>query len=407
MDRRALSALRGTHGYPNFVAAATFSRLADEMFSVGVVLLVLQRTRSPALAGITVAAATFPAVLSGPLIGAWLDRSGRRSLLYKIDRLLLIACLLGILAAAGHTPAFVVPLLGFITGTTLPATFGGLTSLIPLMVEDDLLPPANALEAASFNTAQIIGPALAGTIAAIGGPADAIVAEIALTFVALLLLLRIPGLDRGGTGGSEPIVSLVKAGLRFGIREPVIRAVTLTGVVSMVGMGFLTVAFPLWASADLGASRSASGYLWAAFSFGSLVGALGFARGQRYPQDAVAFGGIFVLGVVMLSWPLVGSLAIALVLVGIAALPDGPALAATFAVRQQRSPAELLTQVMTTLSSLKVGAFSLGAAVAGSLASSVSPRALIAVAAALQITGAGAGLAMRLRARPLARRSGA
>ena len=66
---------------------------------------------------------------AGNDIGAWLDRSGRRSLLYKVDRLLLIACLLGILAAAGHTPVFVVPLLGFITGTTLPATFGGLTSV--------------------------------------------------------------------------------------------------------------------------------------------------------------------------------------------------------------------------------------------------------------------------------------
>src|SRR6476619_3782066 len=118
MDRAAITALRRSHGYPQFLTAATVARLADEMFAVGVVLLVLQRTGSPKLAGATVAAATLPGMLSGPVIGAWIDRSGRRSLIYKIDRLLLCAVLLGILAAAGHAPNFVIPLLAFITGVT-------------------------------------------------------------------------------------------------------------------------------------------------------------------------------------------------------------------------------------------------------------------------------------------------
>src|SRR3954453_23224066 len=115
MDRQTLSALRGTHGYPPFLLAATVARLADEMFAVGVVLLILERTDSPKLAGATIAAATLPSVISGPVIGAWLDRTGRRPLIYKVDRLLLAGALLAILAAAGNAPAFVVPLLAFIT----------------------------------------------------------------------------------------------------------------------------------------------------------------------------------------------------------------------------------------------------------------------------------------------------
>jgi hypothetical protein len=77
MDRAAITALRRSHGYPQFLAAATVARLADEMFAVGVVLLVLERTDSPSLAGATVAAATLPGMLSGPVIGAWLDRAFR------------------------------------------------------------------------------------------------------------------------------------------------------------------------------------------------------------------------------------------------------------------------------------------------------------------------------------------
>src|SRR3954462_12057077 len=109
MDRAAIQALRRSHGYSQFVVAATFSRLADEMFAVGVVLLVLDRTDSPGLAGATVAAATLPGMLSGPLIGAGLARTGPRSLIYKIDRLLLAAVLRATRAAAGHAPNVVVP----------------------------------------------------------------------------------------------------------------------------------------------------------------------------------------------------------------------------------------------------------------------------------------------------------
>src|SRR3954467_7040759 len=122
MDRAAIQALRRSHGYSQFVVAATFSRLADEMFSVGVVLLVLDRTGSPSLAGATIAAATLPGMFTGPVIGAWLDRTGRRGLIYALDRVVLAAVLLGILAAVGNAPAIVVLALAVTTGLTLPVT---------------------------------------------------------------------------------------------------------------------------------------------------------------------------------------------------------------------------------------------------------------------------------------------
>ncbi len=64
-------------GYLPFVSAATLARVSDEMFSVGVVLLVLDRTGSAGLAGLAVAAITLPSLLTGPLLGAWLDLTGR------------------------------------------------------------------------------------------------------------------------------------------------------------------------------------------------------------------------------------------------------------------------------------------------------------------------------------------
>jgi MFS family permease len=401
MDRAAITALRRSRGYPQFLVAATVARLADEMFAIGVVLLILQRVDSPALAGVTVAAATLPSVISGPVIGAWIDRTGRRSLIYKVDRLVLTAVLLAILGAAGNTPDFVLPLLALITGVTLPVSFTGFTSMIPLMVEQDLLPHANAVEAASQNVALIGGPALAGLLAAAAGPPAALVGEAALTLVTLVLILRIPDLNRGAAAQPAPLRTMIARGLRHIAHEPVLRIVSVASAINNVGWGMLMVVFPLWAAEDLGASSSASGALWSAFALGSLIGALGLARFQaRHPQERVVFTCMFALGVAMLTWRLAGSLPVALVLVGLTAVVEGPVMAAVFSLRQQLTPRELQAQVMGTLGSVQIAAFSIGSALGGPVVVALSPRTAIVVVAAAIAAAAATGAAVRAVATP-------
>ena len=54
---------------------------------------------SAALAGATVAAVTLPSLVTGPLLGAWLDRSGRRRQVMMLDQVLAATSVLGIVAA--------------------------------------------------------------------------------------------------------------------------------------------------------------------------------------------------------------------------------------------------------------------------------------------------------------------
>jgi MFS family permease len=405
MDRAAITALRRSHGYPQFLTAATVARLADEMFAVGVVLLVLERTNSPALAGATIAAATLPGMLSGPVIGAWLDRTGRRSLIYKVDRLLLAAVLLAILGAAGRTPDFVVPVLAFITGLTLPVTMTGFTSMIPLIVEQEILPSANAVEAASLNVALIGGPALAGVIAGISGPPAAIAAEVVLTLVALVLILRIPDLNRGAAERPLPLRQSIAEGWRHIVHERVLRLASAASAVNNLGWGVLMVVFPLWAAGDLGASRSASGAIWSAFAAGSLVGALGLARVQaRHPQEWVLFVGMVVMGAGMLTWVLAGSLGIALLLVTLTAVIEGPSIAAVFSLRQQRTPPALIAQVNGTLGSLQIGAFAVGSAIGGPLVVTLGPHTCILIVGTAIVIAGATGAAVRAAIRDPAAR---
>src|SRR5438128_2043813 len=101
-------------GLATLFSASTTARLANESARVSMVLLVLARTHSPALAGAVVGASTIPSLVTGPLLGAWLDRTPHRRRVFAANQLLLIAALIGLLVCTGHAPSYIVALLGLL-----------------------------------------------------------------------------------------------------------------------------------------------------------------------------------------------------------------------------------------------------------------------------------------------------
>ena len=379
-------------GYPRFVAAATMARIADEMFSVGIVLLTLERTGSAALAGAIVGAITFPSLVTGPLLGAWLDLHGRRRALMMLDQALASGALAFLAFGIGNVPGGVAIAVALVAGLTWPLSFGGFTSLIPAIVRPEYLPRANALEATSLNVALIAGPLLAGAIAATAGPQAAVLTEAGLTFATLGLLAGFEALDRGPTRSAGSLVEVAREGLRTIVVTPALRGTTVAGMVSLFGVGFLAVGFPYFCSEELGVERSASGLLWAAFAVGSTIGALALVGVQRrYEPQRVVLLGLVAFGALMLPLPLAGTLPVALVLVAVAALADGPALSATFAVRQNWAPADLHGQIFTTAAAMKVGSFALGSAAGGALVTGIGAGGTLLAAAGVNLLAALAG----------------
>ena len=385
--------------YLRFLGAATFARVADEMFSVGVVLLALERTGSPALAGLLVAAITLPSLVTAPLLGAWLDLRGRRKALMMLDQAIASAALVAIALLIGRAPDALLVAIAFAAGLTWPLSFGGFTSLIPAIVPEELLPRANAVEATSFNFALIAGPLLAGAIAGIAGPEATVLTEAGLTLFTLVLLVGFDTLDSAPVRAAGSLMQVVRDGLRALVDVPQLFGTTVAGALNLVGAGFLTVAFPFFCIEHLDASRNAAGALWAAFAFGSTVGALALVRLQRrFAPHRIVLVSMLVFGVLMLPWPLAQSLPVALVLVAVASIADGPGLAATFAVRQDWAPRDLQGQIFTTAAGLKVGAFALGAAVAGPLVTGIGSSGAIIASAGTSFVGAAVGWLLMRRA---------
>jgi MFS family permease len=362
------------------------------MFSVGVVLLVLERTGSAALAGALVAAITLPSLFTAPVLGAWLDLHGRRKALMMLDQGVASVALVAIALGAGNAPDVLIVAIAFLAGLMWPLSFGGYTSLIPVIVPERLLSRANAVEASSFNVALIAGPLLAGLIAATAGPEATVLTEAGLTGLTLIMLVGFDRLDSGPVRAADSLMQVVRDGLRALVSVPQLLGTTVAGSLNLMGTGFLAVAFPFFCVEHLGVERTASAALWAAFAVGSTVGALALVRLQRGREPhVVVLVSLVAFGLLMLSWPLAESLPVALVLVAIASVADGPGLAATFAVRQDWAPRDLQGQIFTTAAGLKVGAFALGAAVAGPLVTGIGSSGALIASASTAFMGAAAG----------------
>lgn len=374
--------------------ASTTARLANEAARVAMVLLVLDRTGSPALAGAVVGALTLPALVTGPLLGAWLDRTSHRRAVFVTNQLLLLAVLVALLAVTGTAPSYVVVLLGLLAGLPAPVLTGGFTGLIPPLVPADHLRRAYGAEATSYNLAGVLGPALAGALAAGAGPDVAVAVTAALSGVALLAVLRVP-MPAPADGPRTGLVRLVASGLRLLATVPPLRSVTVATTVSFTGMGALPVVFPLLAI-EVGHPAAAGGALFSAFALGALGGSLLVAsRVPRTGPMRLAFGGIAGLAVAFTAVAFAPTLPIAIGLVIVAGALEGPVLASTLAVRSAHTPPEMQTQVVTTAASLKFGGFAVGSAVAGQVVAAHGVRVGLLALAGMQVLGLAVGLLAR------------
>ena len=390
-------------GYARYFVAVALARVPTTMWAVAVALLVLERTGNLSLVGITVAAGSLPAALTGPLLGAWLDITRSRRVLIALDQLTAIAALVGILLVAGHGPNWALPALGVAYGLTSPLSMGAFRSVLPELVGADLLPKANTMEATSINLAYIVGPAAAGAIAGVAGAATAVevqiglfAATIALTITAEVFELRPSARPTAGLMGS------VRDGLRALWRIVPLRAVSASSLFSVMGWGTLNVGFPAFAIA-LGAGAHASGYLWAAVSVGSVVSAFAFAGlANRLSTVALMAGSSVAMACSAMLWPLAGNLSVAIVLVTLTGLLEGPALAAFFTLRQRYTPPQLRGQVFSTVGSLTLAGMAIGSAIAGPVHAALGTAATLMAFAVLQLVSGGCLLTARGELRGIA-----
>jgi MFS family permease len=376
------------------MTSASVSRLADGAAGIALVLAVIARTHDARLAGLVVAAFTVPNLVSGPVLGAYLDRMRARKLLFAGNQLMLAGALTGVVLLAGRAPALFLIGFGLSAGLTAPVVTGGFSSLVPLVVPPAALSRANSLDAASYSAAGLVGPAVVAGVASAAGAAAGLTTIAAIAAGGLLLVLAAP---MPGPPAQPPPASLrtaLRAGLRLLWNQPLLRDTTISTTVSMFAQGLVPITLPLLA-VELGRTTASGAWLLTALSLGDLGGALASRRLlARFSPRVLMLAALGAFAACLAALAAMPDLGLALVLATLAGLAEGPILAATLTVRQLNVGPQHYAQLSATAASIKMGSYALGAAAAGLLAGALTGRQLMLAVAGGQI------LAMVPLARP-------
>jgi MFS family permease len=390
MRSSEMASLLRRPGFVRYSATVAGVRATGTMFNVAGVLLVLERTHDLALAGVVAAAASLPGAVTGPFLGGWLDVIKSRRRLLVLDRLVTALALSAFLLLAGHAPNWLLPLVAALYGIAAPLSEGAFSAALPEVAGQELIGVANAFEAASFNLAFIVGPALAGLVAGVAGPATAVEVQLfgGLALAGLIasdVTFELRPVHQQAR--PQSVLQAVREGLAASWRIAPLRWNLVIDCFYVFAWGTLVIGFPAYA-VSIGASAHISGYMWAVIAFGSMVGALVLGRGTRSPR--LLMGMCFLaMGVSAAAWPLAESLVLALPLILLTGLFDGPAFVALISIRQRVAPPQLRAQIFTTASSVATAVFAAGQASAALFHQAFGTTAtLLALAGLFALAGA-------------------
>lgn len=264
--------------------------------------LVLKLSGDSATAvGLTVAMQFTPVLLLTLLGGALADRYDKRKLLMVANAAFAsVSVVLALLVVTGTVELWQVFVAAAATGIANSIENPARQAFVSELVGSTLLPNALALNAATFNSARIIGPAAAGgAIALFGlGPTfiiattGAVAPLVSLTRMRPAELLREP-LPPGGARAKARISD----GLRYvARRHDLVLPIAMIAIIGGAGFNF-QVTLPVLSKVEYETGAAAFGLLAAALSMGSLAGALAGSWRRSRPSAYVVLGAAIGFGV--------------------------------------------------------------------------------------------------------------
>lgn len=271
---------------------------------------------SPAALGMVTALQFLPVLLLTLWAGKLADRLDKRKLLMAANAVFAItAVIFAILVASGVVVLWHVFLFAGLLGIANAIETPVRQAFVSELVEMRLLPNALALSAATFNTARIGGPALAGVALALldTGPVFLIATALAIAPVFSYLMMRTADLRVAAKPASDDATKITD-GLRYvRKRHDLMLPIVLMAVVGMIGFNF-PVTLAALAKINFHAGPSTFGLLTTALAAGALGGALAGSARRARPGAYVVLGAAIAFGVCEIAVGFSPSFVVALIL---------------------------------------------------------------------------------------------
>jgi MFS family permease len=351
----------------------TVSVLGDQFHFVALTWLALQLTGSGLALGTVLMTAAIPRAVFMLVGGAFSDRFSPRTLMLASNAIR--AVVVGVLAAlviGGRAELWHLYVFAAIFGVVDAFFYPALNTIVPMLVPERQLAPANALVQGAQQIMGLVGPALAGAMIALVQTGPAFVIDAASFGVAAAALVLIAGGRRhkGHADAPQPsVLAPIVEGVRAAWADRAVRSiVVLTTALNFAITGPMSVGLAILADTRFAGGPAAFGLLFSAFGAGAVVGAIGAGSIPRPPHlGALLMTGAILLGVGLAAIGLAPTLLIALAIHAVMGVLVGFLNVQAIAWLQARIPAERRGRVMSLVTLGSVGLAPASLALAGAL----------------------------------------
>ncbi len=326
---------------------------------------VWERTHSPWMQALALLLTFGVSGLVGPFAGALGDRYDRKAVMIWAEAAAAV-CFLA-MSFAHATPMLLLAAFGAAIAES-PFWSASRAAIPNLASDDSEISWANSLFGVGWSSGVAIGPVIGGLLVGMIGP-DWVFALNAVSFaVSLLITLSIHGrFSDPDTSRAEALEHHgLMAGVRFLLREPVLRRLVVAFTVFVLGMGMGMVAdAPL--AESFGAGSTGLGLLVAAWGTGAVIGNMsGRWLSERREYLWIVYGS-FGIAAAALVVGFAGTFWLALAGLLVFGVCDGLAIVSENGIMQRRTPDAVRSRTMAAFEAL----LSIGLAIAYILAGPV------------------------------------
>jgi MFS family permease len=341
---------------------------------------------TPLQMGVLTMAETLAFLLVGLPAGAWLDRMRRRPVMLAAD--LMRALLLASIPLAWWLDMLTLAQLvvvGLLVGLATVFFDVAYQSYLPSLVGRELLVEGNGKLESTRALAHIGGPALGGGLVQLLGATMAVVID-SISYLlsgAALRAIRTP--EPEPEPAEHPrLRTQIAEGLRFVVRHPLLRPITLCTGTSNFFNGILAAVIVLFLARELGLSAGVIGVL---FTAGGVGGVLGAVTTSWWTAKVGQARTIWLVGLVTWPWALLQPLAepgwrISLIFISGVLTGYGVVVynVAQVSFRQAICPNRLLGRMNASVRFLVWGTLPLGGLLGGVLAEWLGVRGALWIA---------------------------
>ncbi len=332
--------------------------------------LVFQLTNSAFLLGLVGFLNLAPVFLLSLFGGVVADRVNKRKILiFTQIAFMILAFLLAVLTQLKLITPYQIMMIAVLNGIVMAFDGPARQSVVVELVGKRHLLNAIALNSASFNSARVIGPALAGILIASIGMSGCFYANGISFFavIAALLTIRINNVPKREKG-SNLIEDLI-GGLRF-IRNSrlLFILIIMVAITSLFGISYM-ILMPIFADQILRVGAKGLGVLMSATGLGALAAALLLARNShsRHKGRLLIYSCI-IYGISLVLFALSKNYAVSLLVLVFVGATSVMAMSLVNTLLQELAPDEFRGRLMSVFMFTFAGIMPFGNLIAGGLA---------------------------------------